>query len=79
MAKIANLEGRKYKISDFTPVREAAEKIGVTASTLKRWLKKEEVDGIIWGRDKRGWIFVKTDQISLLKDHKESVIRPIKK
>lgn len=75
MGFIANIEGKKFKVGDFTPVREVAEKLRTTPATIKRWLKEEKVKTVIWGRDRRQWIFVKTDDISKLKDYKESINR----
>ena len=74
MARVSSVSKTKISSKDFIPVKEAAKQVGVTTPTLKRWLKdKEKTKNITWGKDKRGWIYVKEDDIPKLKDFNTSI------
>lgn len=61
------------RLDDFVRVSKVAEELDVHVSTVKRWLKAGTVKGVMWGRDRRGWIYVERDSVALLKTYRDSV------
>lgn len=72
MALVSGRVGNEFDINQFTPVGEVAKRVGVSAGTLKRWLKENKTDAT-WGRDRRDWVHVKTSDIDILSRYKNSV------
>jgi len=72
MAEIAGRLGAG-RLDDFSKVKDAAAEVGVTAETLKRWLRQEKVRGVNWGRDNRNWIWVAKADIPKLKTYKTEI------
>lgn len=72
MAEIPHAIG-SGRIDEFDPVKQAAKDVGISASTLKRWLTEKKVQNVTWGRDSRKWIYVKKSDIPKLKAHKNNV------
>lgn len=64
------LDGRR---ADFITASAAAAEVGVSASTVKKWLKERRVPGVEWGRDRNGWILVSKESLPLLRKHFDGV------
>ena len=72
MAKIGKRIGEQ-RLADFRRVREVAEELKLNTQTLKRWLKENRVDGVIWGRDRRNWIYIHRDSIKLIREYRDAI------
>lgn len=72
MGLIGKTIGAK-RLIDFKPVSEVAKELKIHPTTLKRWLKMKIVKNVIWGRDRRKWIYVHKDSIRLLSEYMEQI------
>ena len=72
MGKIGKRIGEQ-RLAEFRRVREVAEELELNTQTLKRWLKEDRVDGVVWGRDRRKWIYIHRDSVNLLRDYRDTI------
>jgi hypothetical protein len=72
MAKIGKPIG-KQRLADFRRVREVAEELELNTQTLKRWLKDNRVNEVIWGRDRRNWIYIHRDSVNLIRNYRDAI------
>ncbi len=63
----------KHRLDDFVFLSKVAEELNLNSQTIKRWLRDEKVDGVIWGRDRRKWIVIHKESVKLIKDHRDSI------
>lgn len=61
------------RLDDFVPVKQVAKELGLHAQTVKKWLKKNVVSGVKWGRDRRDWVYVHRDALPVLKRYAKSI------
>lgn len=61
------------RLEDYTHVGKVAKDLGLNPQTIKRWLKTGAVHGVVWGRDRRGWVFVHKESVKLLKSFRDSI------
>lgn len=70
---MANRRIGQQRLGDFVPVAKVAKELGMNRATIKRWLQGGKVENVVWGRDRRGWIFVSRDSIRLLRAYRDSI------
>ena len=61
------------RLTDFRKVSEVAKELKVNTQTLKNWLKKNRVNGVVWSRDRRNWIYIHRDSVQLLRKYRDGI------
>jgi hypothetical protein len=72
MAEIGKTLGEQ-RLQDFVSVKAVAAELKLNPTTVKLWLKKKRVPQVIWGRDRRGWVFIHRDSVKLLHQYRDSI------
>jgi excisionase family DNA binding protein len=72
MAEIGKTLGEN-RLQDYVSVKKVAEQLGLNPQTIKRWLKEKRVPKVKWGRDRRGWIFIFRDHVTLLQQYRDGI------
>ena len=63
----------KHRLEDFVHVNKVANELELNPQTIKRWLKNPSLPKVIWGRDRRGWVYVHRDSVKVLMDYRDGV------
>lgn len=61
------------RLQDFIRLREVAAELELTPQTVKNWLKYKRVARVMWGKDRRGWVFVHRESVRLLRAYRDSI------
>ena len=72
MSEIGKTLGEQ-RLQDFISLREVAAELGLNPQTVKHWLKNRRVSRVMWGKDRRGWVFVHRESVRLLRVYRDSI------
>lgn len=72
MALIANAGAAKLR--DYVLLKDAASRLKLKVPTLKRWLKQGNVKGVVWIKDRRGWIHVHKQSMKLVRQFRDKIV-----
>jgi hypothetical protein len=61
------------RLQDFIRLRGIALDLELNPQTVTRWLKEKRLPKVMWGKDRRGWVFVHRESASLLRACRDSI------